>query len=135
MTVEEQLLATIKSLQETNRSLNRRANALESPWRSEVERMRAENEMWRDCWHREFKRVGDAFDYIKQIYEVCAAKVGKPYGSYHSVNDCSHRENGEPYTVRAAVYHDRQAHVFKVLDVVKEAVQAEDQRTRDTDNG
>lgn len=124
MTVEDQLLADIKALQATNRSLNRRANAVESPWKSEVEKLRAENEMWRDCWHRECSRVGDAFDYLKQIYATCADKLGLPHGSYHSVNDCSHRVAGEPYTVWANVIQERQVEHFRILDVVKQVAQA-----------
>jgi len=119
------LKAQINTLRQQNHSLNMRATAKESPWQKERDRLAIECEMWRDCWHREFQRVGDAFDYIKQIYEVCAARVGKPFGRYHAVNDCSHRIHGEPYTVWANVYHNREQKNFRVLDVVKEAINHE----------
>ena len=119
MTTEEILLATIASLQKTNRSLNRRANALESPWRKEVERLKIENEMCRSSWVHQFDRTGGAFDYLKRIYAACAAELGLPHGRYSSVNDCSHAVRGEPYTVRAAVIRDDgTVEVYRILDVV-----------------
>ncbi len=130
MTTEEALTLTIEtlerdidSLRDTNRSLNRRANAVESPWRKEVEKLKVEKEMYVMTWVYQFGRTGEAFEYLKRIYEACATEIGLPRGRYSSINDCSHAVKGEPYTVRVAVIHENgTVEVHRVLDVVIAAI-------------
>ena len=44
-----------------------------------------------DAWLREFNRYLDTMKIMKEIYEIAAPVVGRPYGRYHSISDIPFR--------------------------------------------
>lgn len=122
--------AALKASRETNRSLHRRVQELES---SEAVKARKEG-YWElrgrvdhlsQAWLREFDRVIFAHGQLKKVYEVAAPVLGLPYGRYHSVMDSAFIKSEEMGKgVFANVYLTPKGGVetYDVVDTVRKAI-------------
>lgn len=107
----EEAAVCIHALMETNRSLNRRAQQVESEAAQEKtakELARAVRELsfYRGSWRQSFQRMGNAHREIERIYEhLRRAKPDDAGPGYHSVMD-SRADGGQfdPGTVWANVF-------------------------------
>lgn len=116
--------ADTDELRETNRRLNRRANAQDAYWQSRAMKAEYEAQMWENQWLHTFERMMGAHSELRRIYDIVREARSLPPGKYHSVMDCnveghrvwSHGSQAAADVVQRSEYHDERPVYANVFD-------------------
>ena len=118
----DELLAEVIRLRANNAELNRRVTEGDSKWQSKAVNAEAMSEHYRESRWNDFKRMGRAYDQLRQIYLALYEARGLPKPKFHSVMDWRFKaEPGDNRSVWANIYLTKSGGVNqeRVVDAVK----------------